>query len=161
MNIKIRRGKLGDALFVRRLAIESVKFTVPSTRRIPLELVRKYTAESLADLEFAIYSPDFSLIIAEDLDIKKPIGYLMLDLNQIESSTGEKQSVIHDLAIKREYWGKFVVDMLMAEAENITQKKKLLYIIGEITADNKRPLIYATRRLGYIVERYQIVKVMD
>lgn len=84
----------------------------------------------------------------------------MLDLDQVEGSTGEKQSLIHDLAVEKEYWGKFVVDLLMAEAEVITKKKNLMYIVGEVSTNNRRALIYATRRLGYTTERHQIVKVL-
>ena len=161
MNIIVRRGKLKDAPFVRRLAIESVIFGIPSTRKIPPELVREFTAKSLANLEMEMYQPDFIVIVAEDTDAGKPVGYLMLDLNQVEGSTGERQSLIHDLAVERPYWGKFVVDRLMAEAEIITKNKGLSYITGEISANNKRPLIYSTTRLGYTIERHQIVKVLE
>ncbi|MCE1246319.1 MAG: GNAT family N-acetyltransferase [Firmicutes bacterium] len=161
MNIVIRKGKLKDAPFVRKLAVESVVYGIPSTRKIPHEMVRELTAKSLSTLEVDMYRPDFALIVAEDTDIKRPVGYLMLDLNQVEGSTGEKQSLIHDLAVEKAYWGKFVVDRLMAEAENITRSKGLPYIVGEISADNKRPLIYSTTRLGYTVERHQIVKVLE
>lgn len=161
MNIKIRKGKIKDVPFVRRLAIESVVYGIPSTRKISPELVREFTRQSLANLEFTIYQPDFELIIAEDTDIGKPVGYLMLDLSQVEASTGEPQSLIHDLAVEKAYWGKFVVDRLMAEAESITRNRGLIYIVGEISASNKRPLIYSTKRLGYTIERHQIVKVLD
>jgi ribosomal protein S18 acetylase RimI-like enzyme len=161
VNIVIRRGKLKDAPFVRKLAVESVVYGIPSTRKIPPNLVREFTKQSLANLEFDIYQPNFALIIAEDTDARKPVGYLMLDLNQVEGSTGEKQSIIHDLAVEKPYWGKFVVDRLMAEAENITRGHGLPYIVGEISADNKRPLIYSTKRLGYTVERHQIVKSLE
>lgn len=161
MNIRIRRGRLKDLTFIRSLAVNSVKYGIPATRLISVEEVQKHTIQSLEDLEMVLYSPDFALIIAEDMEMKKPVGYLMLDLNEIESSTGERQSMIHDLAVEKEYWGKFVVDLLMAEAEEITRKKKLRYIVGEISSSNKRPLIYSTRRLGYTIERHQIVKVLD
>lgn len=160
MNIKIRKGRLKDVPFVKKLAVKSVVYGIPSTRRISPAMVQKFTWQSLTDLEFIIYSPDFALIIAEDLDIGKPVGYLMLDLNQVEQSTGEPQSLIHDLAVEKEYWGKFVVDRLMARAEEITSEKGLIYIVGEISASNKRPLIYSTRRLKYTIERHQIVKVL-
>jgi hypothetical protein len=56
--------------------------------------------------------------------------------------------------------GKFVVDRLMARAEEITRETGLRYIVGEISASNRRPLIYSTRRLHYTIERHQIVKVL-
>jgi len=161
LNIKIRKGRLRDIPFVRKLAVESVVYGIPDTRKISPKTVQKFTRQSLADLDFTIYSPDFALIIAEDLDIRKPVGYLMLDLKEVEKSTGEPQSLIHDLAVEKEYWGKFVVDRLMARAEEITREKGLIYIVGEISASNRRPLIYSTRRLKYTIERHQIVKVLD
>ena len=161
MDIRIRRGRLKDLPFVRKLAVESVQYGIPDTRKISLEEVQKHVIQSLEDLEMVLYSQNFALIIAEDMEIRKPVGYLMLDLNEVEGSTGERQSLIHDLAVDKKYWGAFVVDRLMAEAEDITRRKKLLYIVGEISASNRRPLIYSTRRLKYTIERHQIVKVLD
>lgn len=161
MNIRIRRGRLKDLPFIRNLACSSVKYGIPHTRLISIEEVQEHTLHSLEDLEMVLYSPTFAIIIAEDMEKRQLAGYLMLDLNETESSTGEKQSMIHDLAVEKEYWGKFVVDLLMAEAEEITRKKNLRYIVGEISSNNKRPLIYSTRRLGYTIERHQIVKVLD
>lgn len=160
MNVIIRRGTLKDLPFVRDLAVRSVKYGIPHTRRIQVDLVKRFTRQALSTLEYSLYSKDFALIIAEDTDIKKPVGYLMLVLNHVESCTGEPESLIHDLAVEPAYWGKFVVDRLMAEAEEITRNRGLIYIIGEISVSNRRPLIYATRRLGYEIERHQIIKVL-
>lgn len=160
MNVVIRKGKLRDLNAVRGLAIRSVKYGISDVRRIPVEVVQQYTRKALADLEATIFQKNFKLIIAEDADTNKIIGYLMLVLNEIEGSTGELQSLIHDLAVDPAYWGKYVVDRLMARAEEITKENKLKYIVGEITANNKRPLIYSQVRLCYNVERHQIVKYL-
>jgi GNAT superfamily N-acetyltransferase len=160
MNIIIRKGTLKDLPFVSKLAVKSVKFGIPHTRRISVQQVEKFTRQIMEDLPRSLYSKDFELIIAEDTDIRKPVGYLMLILSEVEGSTGEPQSLIHDIAVEPEYWGKFVVDRLMARAEEITRGRGLIYIIGDISASNKRPLIYSTRRLGYEIERHQIVKVL-
>lgn len=161
MNIVIRKAKLRDLNFIRTLAVESVVYGIPHTRKIPPQLVKRFTYESLRNLEAMIYNPNFAVIVAEDIDIKKTVGYIMVDLAQIEGSTGENQGIIHDLAVTEEYRGKFVVDRLMAEAENITRNKGLVYLVGEVSVSNKRALIYSTRRLGYTIERHQIVKVLD
>lgn len=161
MNIAVRRGRMKDMPFVRRLMMESVHYGIPSTRRISPDEVRRHLIQANEDLEMAIYSRDVALIIAEDLDAKRAVGYLILLLNQTEDCTGEKQSFIHDIAVEKEYWGKYIPDRLMARAEEITREKKLLYIVGQITSDNRRPLIYSTKRLGYAVERHQIVKVLE
>ncbi len=101
MDIRIRRARLKDLPFVRSLACNSVKYGIPHTRLISVEEVQKHTLQSLEDLEMVLYSQDFAIIMAEDLEIRKPVGYLMLDLNEIESSTGEKQSRLKDLPFVR------------------------------------------------------------
>jgi len=39
MEIRIRRGRLKDLAFVRKLAVNSVKFGIPHTRKISVEEV--------------------------------------------------------------------------------------------------------------------------
>ncbi len=160
MNIIVEPANLEDLDFVRKLAVQSVHHGIPSLRLATREQVEEKTRKLLSNLPRMIQREYFRLFIARDTDRGIPAGYLMLLLDQVEGSTGEKQALIHDLAVSEEYRGKYVVDRLMERAEEEAQNAGLSYIVGEISADNRRPLVYAIRRLGYQVERYQIVKVL-
>ena len=161
MKILIEQANDADLDFVRELAVRSVHHGIPPTRRADRHEVEEKTRTLLENLPRMIRRDYFRLFIARDTDRGCSAGYLMLVLDQVEGSTGEKQALIHDLAVSEEYRGKYVVDRLMEKAEEEARKEGLSYVVGEISAGNRRPLVYATRRLGYQVERYQIVKVLD
>jgi ribosomal protein S18 acetylase RimI-like enzyme len=161
MNISVRKARLTDISFIRRLACESVIYGIPHTRTVDPEEVRRSTREALKTLEIDFkMRKDFEIFVAEDLDANKPVGYLMLDLVQVERSTGEHQSLIHDIAVRREYWGKYVVHKLVAAAKKMTHERGLKYMVGEITSSNRRTVVQA-QRLGFEIERYQIVMKCD
>ncbi len=50
------------------------------------------------------------------LDKNKPVAFLVVDGNWISSFTGEKVGEIHELAIRKNYWGKGLGKMLMDKA---------------------------------------------
>jgi len=159
VNIEIREAKLRDVPFVRDLAVESVAYGIPHTRDVSPDYVRARTRKSLAELELVVrLEKDFKVLVAEDTEKLRIAGYIMLDLRDEESSTGEPQCMIHDLAVRRDYWGRFVVNRLIRAAADLTASRGLRYLVGEVTSSNKRTLITATKALGFEIERHQIVK---
>lgn len=158
MKIVIREARLKDIPFVRNLAVESVVHGIPHTRDVDPEWVRGRTRESLAQLEMVLANKDFKILVAEDPDKKQPVGYIMLDLLSEETSTGEPQVMIHDLAVRRDYWGRMVVNHLIRAAAEVTAERGFKYLVGEVTKSNERTLGTACKGLGFEIERHQIVK---
>lgn len=156
-DIEIREARLEDIPWVRDLAVRSVVFGIPGGRDIPNAEVQAHVRRTLEDLEFTFRSdPSFRVLVATDAATGERLGYLMLDLSHEEASTGERQSLIHDLAVEPAHWGRYVVHRLVRRAAQVTHAKGLRFMIGEVTADNRRTLVQALR-LGFEVERHQIV----
>lgn len=156
-DIEIREVRLEDLPWVRSLAARSVAFGIPGGRDIPEEEVRRHVQRTLQDLEITLLGdPDFRILVACNAATREPLGYLMLDLSHVEASTGERQSLIHDLAVEPRHWGRYVVHRLVRRASQVTAARGLKYMVGEVTADNRRTLVQALR-LGFEVERHQIV----
>lgn len=139
--------------FVRKLALESALHGVPYGRSISNRAIKARVRESIATIE---PSADMPVLIAYNQEDDKPLGYLILELYDIESSTGERQSLIYDLAVQPKYWGTQAVRLLVREAARRTAKAGLDFMIGEVSAHNERTYLQALR-LGFELERLQIV----
>lgn len=158
MNIQIRPARLADVPAVRQLAVDSVTWGIPHTRDVDPAVVQARTRAGLANLEFTLrLQPNFRILVAEDVGKTPVAGYIMLNTAEMEASTGEPQVLIHDLAVRREYWGRRVVNRLIDAAAEVTRGLGLKYLVGEVTASNKRTLGTATKGLGFEIERHQIV----
>lgn len=148
----VREVERSDFPWLKRLAVQSSVYGIPHNRSIPNSAVQARARQRLEELERKV-PPDFRILVAED-DGRR-LGYLMLDLADVSSSTGERQSLIHDLAVEPDYWGKRVVHLLVNRAAQITAEHGLDYMVGEVSADNRRTVVQAGR-LGFCVERLQI-----
>jgi ribosomal protein S18 acetylase RimI-like enzyme len=159
MNIIVRYAVKDDFEFIKDLAAESIIHGVPKIRDITPENLQKNATLAYENLS-RIYEgqKDILVLVAEDKAKGIKTGYLTLILNEVEGSTGERQSFIQDLAVRRDYWGKYVVHKLMNQAAEETKKRGIHYIVGSISVDNRRAFGTATKALGYDLERYQIVR---
>jgi ribosomal protein S18 acetylase RimI-like enzyme len=159
MPITVRYAKPEDFPFIAELAGESIVYGVPKIRDIKPEELSAHMKRAYENLS-KIYDnqKDIVIFVADDEDQNESVGYLTLILNEVEGSTGERQSFIQDLAVRRRYWGKYVVHKLMDRAAEETKARGLHYITGSISVDNMRAFGTATKALGYELERYQIVR---
>lgn len=158
MKTRVRPARLDDIPFVRALSVEMVVHGIPHTRRVDPQVVRERARTSLAQLEMTLLDKDFRILVADDEETAERLGYIMLDLHSVESSTGDRQCLIHDVAVKREHWGRFVVHSLIRAAVELAAQRGMLYLVGEVTRSNERTLGTALKGLGFEVERHQIVK---
>jgi ribosomal protein S18 acetylase RimI-like enzyme len=159
MRIAVRYAKIEDFPFIGELAGESIVYGVPKIRDIEPDKLKVHMKRAYENLS-RIYEnqKDIVIFVADEEENSESIGYLTLILNEVEGSTGERQSFIQDLAVKRRYWGKYVVHRLMDRAAEETKARGLHYITGSISVDNMRAFGTATKALGYELERYQIVR---
>ncbi len=153
MSIGVRDANDKDMRFVRRLAVESSLHGVPYGRSISNAAIKARVRDSISTIE---PNEETVILIAFDEKTEKPMGYLILELYDIEDSTGERQSLIYDLAVHPKHWGTSAVRLLVQEAARRTAKAGLQYMIGEVSAHNDRTYLQALR-LGFELERFQIV----
>lgn len=153
MTIEIRDATDSDMRFVRRLALDSALHGIPYGRNISNRAIRARVRESIKEIE---PGEEFVVLIAYNKESGRPVGYLILDLYNIEDSTGERQSLVYDLAVHPRHWGTPAVRLLVQEAARRTAKAGLTYMKGEVSAHNERTYLQALR-LGFELERFQIV----
>lgn len=152
--LTVRRGRRGDLGFIRELLVESLTESIPDRRDIPSQQIRdRATAE--IDLEDMLSRRrEFAFLVAAMGD--EPAGFLILELNQIEETTGEQQTLIYHLAVAPAYLGLRVDRQLIAEAAKLTHSRGCRYMIGRISASNRRAVLSALRQ-GFELERHQVV----
>lgn len=153
MEIAVRDANEADLRFVRRLAPEAILHTVPYSRTTPNSAVSARSRENLRSLAA---DDDTVILIAYRVDNERPLGYLILKLDDIDGATGDRQSNIFDLAVEPRHWGTPAVRHLVHEAARRTAEAGLSHMSGEITAHNQRTYLQALR-LGFELERFQIV----
>jgi ribosomal protein S18 acetylase RimI-like enzyme len=157
MKVGVRDAQGSDIPFVRRLAQESILYTIPYGRTTQNSVVQARVRENLRGLE---PSEDMTVLIAYRQDNERAIGYLILQLNELDDATGDRQSYIYDLAVEPRYWGTPAVRLLVREAARRTHQAGLHYMSGEISAHNQRTYLQALR-LGFELERLKIVMACD
>lgn len=155
MEIAVREATESDFRFVRRLAPEAILHTVPYTRATPNSAVAARVRENFREMTES-REEDTLFLIAYRVDNDRPMGYLVLQLDDVDGGTGDRQSNIFDLAVDPRYWGTPAVRHLVHEAARRTAQAGLSHMSGEITAHNQRTYLQALR-LGFELERFQIV----
>ena len=154
----VRRGTAADIDFVRTLAAEVASHSVPSGRAPRPAAIRVHIAEATALLASHLDGDRIVLLIAERGG--QPAGYLVLDLDDLEATTGEIQAAIVDIAVRPEDWGRYVTHHLVGTAAELARQRGRAHLVGTITAANRRALVTA-RRIGFEVERHQVVLRLD
>ena len=153
MEIAVRDALDSDLRFVRKLATESILYTIPYGRTTSNHAVQARVRENLRDLAA---SDEMAILVAYRADNQKPVGYLILQLNELDQATGDRQTYIYDLAVDQRFWGTSAVRLLVHAAARRTAEVGLQMMAGEISAHNERTYLQALR-LGFELERYKIV----
>jgi ribosomal protein S18 acetylase RimI-like enzyme len=149
-----------DIFFVMWLSTQCSSFTVPSgrdadTSEIQFEYLRVYSGMSLKETD------DFAALIIEDALEDEPIGYLLLKTNSHDLVLGQRLAYVYDISIHPDYWGKWAAQRLYKEGENLLVRKGIHFCLGDISEDNRRALLAATRTAGFKLERSRIVKKLQ
>lgn len=151
--LKVRRARKDDLEFVSKLTLDTVDQGISTTRDIPNDVVVARARENLGILsEMLGRRRDFSILIAE---AEEPVGFLILEFRNVEETTGEKQTLIFNMAVRPEYLGKRVDRLLVAEAARLSHQRGYRFMTARITASNERAL-FAALRQGFEIERYQV-----
>ena len=155
--IVVRRARMFDLPFLRRLTLETVTFGIPEGRDIPNAEVKKNVVPYLDDLEVMLHrKQDVAVLVAVDDEREdRPVGFLILEFNHVEHSTGEPQSFIANLAVEPDYWGKYVGSHMVREAAKVSGQKGYRYMTSQISASNRRTVMQALW-LGFEIERFQM-----
>lgn len=132
---------------------DSSLYNIPYGRDVSHEEVR---AAARRDFQAIVDGPDnLVILIAEDEALER-LGAILLQLHCCSPVTGEPQSQVYSLVIDPKHWGGPAPRLLVHEAAKITGEAGYRYMVGQVTADNRRMKLKA-ERMGFEVEGYEIV----
>ena len=152
--MNVRRARRDDLPFIKELTLETVDQGISVGRDISNETVREVAAERMGDLDIMIARKrDYAILVAEDGE--RRVGFLVLEFRNVEETTGEKQTLLYNMAVSPDYLGKRVDRILVAEAARLSHRRGYKFMTARITASNERALLAALRH-GFEIERYQI-----
>ncbi len=146
--IKVRPARPNDLFFILNLNAENSSFLIPANRQVDCERIKKSFFETYADVDFA-GDPFFRVLISEDIEKKKPAGYIMIKLDVVDLVSVKPIAYIYDISVVQKYWGKFVGQRLVKEAENMLSTLDIEYLVGDTAQSNPRPLKTAIRTLNF------------
>lgn len=152
----VRQAGPEDIQAVIDLAVEMVVYSVSPLRPTTHEEVRKYRRADLEALETAIGKPHAGVFLAETAE-GMMIGHVIVFGGQRDSSTGETQAWVFDLAVRREWWGRGIGQQLMEAAEQFARTQNCERLGLGVTIANERAVRFY-QELGYLEERVQMVK---
>lgn len=157
MKILVRRALPTDLPFVLDIALLCFSYGVPRHRNVE---DRDCRVRNAIEELFSIYGKDedLEIIVAQDQDSDAVIGYIILQLDTINSLTEEREAFIQDMAINPRYWGKYVAQKLLAYASELGREKGMKYLVAIVSRDNERAFGTAIKALGFTPERLQVVK---
>jgi GNAT superfamily N-acetyltransferase len=152
--MEIRRARRTDLPFIRKLLADTLAESVPAVRDIPNERIENMARTEVNLEDMLAQRRQFAFLVAVEDDIRA--GFLILEFHQVEETTGEVQSVIYHMAVTPEFLGRRVDRLLVSEAARVTHRRGIRYMVGRISASNRRALLAAMRQ-GFELERHQLV----
>lgn len=153
MGISVRKARTTDLGWLGQLMEESSLYNIPYGRDVSHEEVR---AAARRDFEALSEGADDIVILLAENENHERLGAILLQLHCCSPVTGEPQSQVYSLVVDPKHWGGAVPRLLVHEAAKITGESGYRYMVGQVTADNKRMKLKA-ERMGFEVEGYEIV----
>jgi ribosomal protein S18 acetylase RimI-like enzyme len=153
MNIRVRVARTADLSWLGQLMEESSIYNIPFGRDVSHDEVRKAARQDFQDIIEG--AKDLVILVAENEELER-LGVILLQLNCCSTTTGEPQSQVYSLAVEPKYWGTAAPRLLVEEAARITGEHGHRYMVGQVTADNRRMKLKA-ERMGFELEAYEIV----
>lgn len=152
----IHRGTAADVPEVIELATRMVVHSISPQRSTSPEEVMAFRRKDLATLESLVHLAHIGLFVARDAG-QRLLGHVIVVCNNMESSTGELQGWVFDLAVVPEYWHQGLGQALMVQAEQFTRAFGHDYLGLGVTTANERAVRFY-EHLGYEEERKRMIK---
>lgn len=156
MEIKIRQAGPADVGKIIDLASELAVASVHPMRDVSEDFVRQFRRNDLRILHNLILLDKIGIFIAED-EKGGFMGHIISATDDLESSTGEPQGWLYDLAVKEEFQKLGIGRMLMERAVEFLRGKGMRYVGLLVTSTNAHA-IRLYERLGFREERKRMIK---
>lgn len=159
MQYRIRKAQKKDLKNITDLAVSMVKHSVSPFREVKLDEAKQFRKDDLKSLELGMGNPNLGIFIAEEID-GTFIGHVISMANFTESSTGENQGYVFDLAVHDKYRRLGIGKNLMDTAEEFCKKQGMKYMALNVTVSNTSAVDFY-EDLGYLVERKRMMKKLE
>lgn len=156
--MEIREARPEDWPWITRLACEVCSDSLSPDSPLGAAALKARVRQRFQNLDKSPSSPFLGLVAwhfpkAQTQEVR--CGYLILQLDALDSVTGEAQSAIFDMAVAPRFQGSPAVRLLVQRAAQITAERGLATMQGDITVSNRKAYLQALR-LGFKLQRYSI-----
>ncbi len=114
-----------------------------------------YVHSEFQQLKRYVRQGRYRFLVARALPERRVIGYLLLNLYQVDD-LGRRQTFVEDIGAWPEYWGRGIGHALFDAATQVTAELGIDFMGGEVAASN--PRWEAALRNNFLLESYRVVR---
>jgi ribosomal protein S18 acetylase RimI-like enzyme len=155
----VRPARNADRMFILLISSQNSGFLIPSGRETDSRNIRNSYYELYSSMDLAD-DPCMKILLAEDVETFRPCGYIMVQVDALDLVSSRPLAYLYDLSVHKDYWGKYVGQRLVKEAENYLAQYGVEYLIGDTAENNRRPLMSAIKTLNFKIFNRRWVKKM-
>lgn len=140
---RLRLAGALDRPTICNIATDQVTYTIPPEFENDVEKIVRYTFDRFDSLDYGEDSAT-DIFLAEDRITLKAVGYILLH-------PGEPGTLyLDDMAVRREYWGKYVGHFMIRSVENLMVEHEFRVLYADISQANRRSHVAARRQIGFL-----------
>ncbi len=148
---QVRLARESDHLFILYLSTVSSQNTVPPGRPVDAAAVKERYLQAYMALDVGQHG-QAHIFVAERIEDSIPVGYFMLQVAEQADVRPTRTGYVYDIAVHPEHWGGGVSQLLIHHGERQLETLGVELLLGDISAENPRPLMVARKHLGFEVE---------
>jgi ribosomal protein S18 acetylase RimI-like enzyme len=156
----VRPAREADQMFVLLLNAQNSHFLIPVGREADQMEIRESYFDLYSEIDIE-NDPLLRVFIAEDIQKRRPVGYMMIKLDAVDAVSEKQLAYIFDVSVHKDYWGKFVPHKLLKEVENWLHDHGIQYLLGDTAENNPRPLKTAVKTLNFELYSRRWMKKID
>jgi ribosomal protein S18 acetylase RimI-like enzyme len=137
-----------DRDFILLLNAENSPFLIPTGRECDTLSIRASYFDTYTNMKLK-GNPNLLVLIGEDVNAQRHAGYIMVKTEARDLVTGKLLAYLYDISVHKDYWGTFLGQRLVREAENRLAERDVEYFVGDTAENNPRPLRTALKTLQF------------
>ncbi len=146
--LQVREGNESDRMFLMLLNAQNSGFLIPSNRRASREKIQQVYLSFYSAMEIEENSM-MKVLVAQDKKTFRSVGYIIIKMSVVDAVSKKPLAYIYDLNVHRDYWGKYVAQRLVREAENHMLTTRARILLGDVSHSNPRALKTAIKSLNF------------
>lgn len=145
---RVRPAAESDWPFILLLNAQNSSFLIPTGREADKEKIRQSFFDTYAEMNI-VNDRYMKVFIGEEPEVRRQAGYIIIKVEALDMVSEKPLAYIYDINVHRDYWGKYITQRLVKEAQNHLAGRGVEYLIGDTAESNPRPLKVAIKTLGF------------